>query len=196
MKTWISSIAVTALCLGGINALAVTNASEASRAPSWEQKDLSVKFFGNLVRKKNRNRTFSGEAIFSDNFAVPGNVAFVCINGVFTSNVAITPANFGDVIDNWHKTRRRRLRMPDVYINDKKIEATQWTFLPQLQLILPREKRISAKLYNAAIRGDKVSVGIHTKDKFDLVLPRPNSAFANFGAACGMGNQKTSEGKL
>ena len=158
--------------------------------PRWDSRDMRVVFSGNGVNKKVRGTPYDGEAIFTTAIDKPGNVSFYCLKNVFGANIAVEPVDFAIIIDEWATTRRQRATKPTLTINGEKQKSEMWTYVPPLKLLIPRKKYVARKLYNASIRGSDVQLKMSGKKAITLILPKPNLAFADFGADCNMGKNK------
>ena len=165
----------------------LAQSNETEKRSRWEHTNIDISFVGSGIRRDVRGISYDAEAIYTTETEKAGNVAFICVNGTFVSNVALTPQDFKLVISEWLSSTRVKIRQPTVLINGESIRPTRWTYSPTLQFLLPRKTLTTKKLYNAAIRGDTVQIKMDGKDPLTLVLPKPNVAFADFGAACGLG---------
>ena len=170
--------------------LAQNSSADNEVKQSWEHSKLKVAFTGNAIKKDVRGVFYDGEAIYTTETEKAGNVAFYCLRGGFGANVSLAPADFGEIIDEWMTSKRRRGRKPTLIIDGEKQKSEKWIHLPALKLLIPQKKRTSAQLYNAAVKGREVQIKVVGKDTITLILPKPNTVFADFGAGCNMGRKK------
>lgn len=91
--------------------------------------------------------------------------------------------------DIWDSQRSRRIR-PSIKIDGESVLSHYWSYQPTLQLALPAKQIVTRKIYNAAIRQHSVEVDLSNKKSVTLILPKVNTAFADFGANCGVGRLK------
>jgi len=164
--------------------------------PSWQNHEYVVEFSGSGVKKKARDKQFVAETIFTDQSDMPGNVAMTCINEVFTVAVAYKPLDLKDFIVNHRTSRRWRTRKVEMTIEGELQKMNEWTYLPKFGVAIPRKKSDRAKVYNAAIRGQSILLNMDFRESIKLILPKPNTEFAEFGGACGMGNNKNRPHKV
>ena len=141
-------------------------------APQWLLSTFSNKYSdGEIIQTKVKN--------------VPGNVSFSCTSksqfyvSVWRGPLIVTHEGPKRVI-------RRDTRKVKLFINDVKSKITRWYYTDAGTIISPANIKTKGQLYNAAVRGDKVTL-IFKKDlPITLILPKPNDAFARFGRDCGL----------
>ncbi|RKQ69284.1 hypothetical protein DES40_2083 [Litorimonas taeanensis] len=174
--------------LSGAVALAQAGtASSSTEAPEWSHTSFRMQFTGNAVKLDNLGQVFEGEALFTNYPEKKGNVAFSCLTSTLTANIGLVPVDFEAYFREFPRSRRGKVKLPYLYINGEKVKSGQWIYAPNLKIYMPRKKHVVGKLYNAAIRGDSVTLSTNDKDHIPLILPKPNANFANFGAGCGIG---------
>lgn len=165
-------------------------AAETPTEPStWQQQNFRL-MLGKGHDKKNKGRIISGEYMYTTGPDQMGNVALTCLGGSFmvvvsTDDISISK-NFRDA---WMYPNKRK-RRPTVMINEEQQDPNHWVYLKKRGIAIPQERKLSLKIYNAAIRQDKILVDFDNKKSFSLNLPKPNTDFAEFGAECGMGRYK------
>ena len=160
---------------------------DATAKVEWVSKKFDIKYSGNGVKKEFRNKPFPVDTIYTNAVGIPGNVAISCINGVQSANVAMEPTDFGTVIEEWLTSRRSKSRIPTMWVGGEKVDASVWRYVQRFKLMIPAKENVVRKIYNASISGDDVRLKLDMGKSVDLVLPKPNKAFAEFGAACGIG---------
>jgi len=165
-------------------------AEEANDTVDWQHHDYVMEFSGSAVKKKAREKQFLAETIYTNKSDARGNVAITCINEVYTVSVSYKPIDMEDFVVNNRTTKRWRTRKVEMKVNGEVQKMNDWTYLPKIGVFLPRKKSDRAKIYNAAIKGDAISLNMDFKEAFPLILPKPNKAFKEFGGACGMGLNK------
>lgn len=168
-------------------ASAQDNAS--SPEPTWQHDEFVIEWDGRYSKERQANPSH-GEFIYTAVPGASGNVALICFDGKLTAAIstdenpveAKAPAAW-----NGHKTSFLR---PNLKVNGKQVRSYEWVYQKGQGLLLPLKPSISRKFYNAAIRGDEIKLKADAKGKFTPFLPKPNAAFADFGAACGLGRKK------
>lgn len=68
-----------------------------------------------------------------------------------------------------------------------KIALGRWIYDKSDHSAYSNKRKPAAKLYNAVVRGQMVKIIAQGKTSFTLDFPKPNKAFAEFGAGCGIG---------
>jgi hypothetical protein len=157
---------------------------------AWQSMNYAIRFTGNMPSKEQRARSYKVEAIYSNAVAEKGNVAFTCVNGIFSVAIALEPTDFEAFIRDNEKSKRRRTRKVPMFINGKRQKLKNWTYVPKTKILLPMKTSTRNKIYNAAIRQDEVLVNLEFKDQVKLILPKVDNTFAEFGAECGLGKNK------
>ncbi len=153
----------------------------------WVSQQYKVMFTGNGIKKDHRYKPYPAEILYTTAFDAPGNVAIHCVNGVMTASVGMEPVDFSEILSDWLSSQRSKSRMPTMKINGERIDAGTWRYVQRFKLLHPGRPHISKKLYNAAIRGETVTLSLDFGNEVTLVLPKPNRDFAHFGAGCGIG---------
>ena len=171
----------------------IAYADSPESAATWQAYDYYVSFSGNAVKKKARHQRFLTETLYTDQYDDVGNVAFTCINELLTVSVAYKPIDMKDFIKNHRTSRRWKTRRAEIEIDGKLQKMNDWTYLPKYGIVISRKRSDGAKIYNAAIRGQTVTMDFDFKKPIELILPKPNIDFAEFGGPCGMGKYKNKQ---
>ena len=153
---------------------------------NWQSYFFTMTFSGFPVRTDMQNKPYPGETIYVSSDKV-GDTALTCIMNKFRATVEVKPTDFKGIVEGSVTSRRADAREVDFYVNDEKVADGKWTYVPKLKVILSSQKSNSLRLYNAAIRGDKVELKVSGISKVELSLPEPNENFVNFGGDCGIG---------
>lgn len=130
------------------------------------------------------NQYSSGETIKTNASSLPGNVSFTCTTkGQLSTSIWRGPIVITD-------TKPVRVRMKDtkrvkLFINNEKQKTVRWRYSDKFPAIRPLDVTTQAAIYNAVVRGDKVTMIFRKELPFTLILPKPNEAFAKFGKDCG-----------
>ncbi len=172
--------------------LALPNDATANEKPSdsqrgWTSQTLHMIWTGMGVKKEFRGATMPMDSIYSGDETTSGNVAFTCFAGAFSANVALKPVSLENIIKNPPKTRRAKLKRPDIKIDGEIIKSTDWIYMPKLEVFRARKKSTASKLYNSVIRKTKVEMRSGLGDYTLLNLPPVDRAYKNFGSECGLG---------
>lgn len=131
------------------------------------------------------NKYSSGEILRTKVEGLPGNVSFSCSKFGLATTISLAPVDFSDMSE--MRVVRRETRRVKLFINNVKSKTTRWHYPDGIKSVSATDNKTKADLYNAAIRGDVVTLKFKKDDAVTLFLPKPNEAFAKFGAACGLG---------
>ena len=180
---------ISAFPISGYSQNTTANEGGEPQSYHWEQRTIRVSY-GTGYSKEARETPSRGEYIYTVGPDSVGATAIMCFGGipqavVATTNDPIRPS----LMEALKKTKGRYIH-PTVKINDDEISESRWTYRPKAKLAIPHDANVTRKIYNAAIRGDTVSIDISGKGSFSLILPKPNVNFADFGAECGMGRNR------
>jgi len=116
--------------------------------------------------------------------------AFVCNGKKLSLIVAMKPQNISTLF-NGQKKGRAMNRSLSLFINNELVDKSTWILRPGKDLASAKNQKVIRKIYNAAIRGDTVSVQRKSSaPKIEISLPKVNDAFADFGGPCGIGRKK------
>ena len=165
----------------------LASAQEAGTYPenSWDDFDMSMRYSGSAYTKTQRATIDKGEVIYTTD-ANQNGVMFTCLAGRLYVAASVEPRDFRETF--LQASSRRKYKYVDMRLNDgKKIGLGTWIYKPSLDSISSMKRPQAAKLYNAVIRKQKVTLFVSSKKPIMLNLPKPNQTFAEFGAACGLG---------
>ena len=160
-------------------------AQDSPPANTWTNFDMTMHYSGNALSKAQRATIDAGEVIHTTSDTSPG-LMFTCLTGKFYVAASVKPQNFRDTFNS--STRRHKIKLVDMRLDGgEKTSLGKWLFKPSLGGISSRKRSQAAKLYNAVIRHQEVTLYMSGKKPVTLDLPKPNRAFAEFGAECGLG---------
>lgn len=157
--------------------------------PEWKSSFFTMEFSGFPVKKDMKNRPFPGESIYVVSDDV-GDIAFTCLLEKLRTTIEIKSTDFESIVLGNNTSQRAKVRNLRFFINGKAVRSKNWTYVSELKVALSSKRSDALRIYNAAIRGDEVQVKMSGADKVRLNLPKPNSAFAQFGSECGIGTNK------
>ena len=179
LRLWTSAVALPFVMQ--VSALAQDEAP----VNSWKTFDVAMSYSGDGFSKKRRATIDKGEAIYTTSQTTNG-AMLTCLEGKLYATLALKPQDF---MAAFHKsTRTHKIRRVDYSLdNSTKKPLGKWIHKPTLDVLASFKRSQAAKIYNSAIRGQKVTLYMEGKKPVILDLPKPNQAFANFGAECGLG---------
>lgn len=189
----IFGLGIIALSISGFGTIA---AADDAKLPGWNDHDYLISFSGNAVRKNVREKLYVAETAYTDMPDSAGNVALTCVNGALSVAVAFKPVDMKAFVEENHTTRGWSFKLITMKIDGKRQELNKWMYMHSLGVAIPRKKSDRAKIYNAVLRGQNVTLDMDFRDAVDLHLPAPNQGFNEFGGACGMGILKDQPHKL
>ena len=175
------------LIVGGSSVLTAAQSSDTT--DGWNLHEFTMTFTGSAVPKDIRGKPFPAETIFTNSDDV-GDVALTCLYNKLSSTIEVKKTDFKAVVMGQSDTRRARYRETILRINGEKVSKGRWTYVPKYKVLLAQRQSDKYRLYNAAIAGDSASVQIGYGDIIELNLPKMDKTFAEFGAACNLGNKK------
>lgn len=181
--------------LGIIEFGAIATADD-TKIPGWNDHDYLISFSGNAIQKRVREQLYVAETIYTDVPDSSGNIAMTCVNGSLSVAVAFKPVDMKAFVEENHTTRGWSFKLITMKIDGKRQELHKWMYLHSLGVAIPRKKSDRAKIYNAVLRGQPVTLDMDFRDAVDINLPAPNQAFNEFGGACGMGILKDQPHRL
>ena len=63
-------------------------------------------------------------------------------------------------------------------------KAERWVWNPETMRIVPHNREVARRLFNAGVRGDRVKLKAFGEQKLDIQLPEMNDHFRAFAKAC------------
>lgn len=187
----------SALCVPiSLLASSTAYANEPADINRWASATYSMQYKGEAFSDRRKNAIDTGEILYTTSETNPG-LLFTCLAGKFRVAVSLKPQNMATAFSST-KTygvsgngsfvpAEKMLSYVDMTLDDgPKIGLGRWLYFKDREAAKSRKRVPAAKLYNAIVKNQTIT--IHTKRKQALLdLPRPNAAFADFGAACGLG---------
>ena len=176
-------IGITVVSFTALSGSAFAQANQT--ANTWAGFNMTMHYSGNAYTKERRATIDTGEVVHTTSDTSSG-LMFSCLEGRFMVGISWKPqdfrAKFGET------SKRRRGKNIDMRLDDgEKKKLGLWVYKPALGTASSRKRWQAAKLYNAVVRQQSVTLYMHGKKSITLDLPKPNKAFAEFGAKCGIG---------
>jgi hypothetical protein len=160
-------------------------AQDATSANTWENFEMTMHYSGNGYTKKRRTTIDYGEVLHTTSSTTSG-LMFSCLEGNFRVAISWKPQDLRAAFQ--ETSRRRKAKQIDMKLNDgEKKGLGAWIYKPSLGTLSSSKRSQAAKLYNAVVRGQSFTLFMEGKEPVSLNLPKPNRAFAEFGAKCGIG---------
>lgn len=178
-----------ALCLALCTSSSFAAAQSSQLSDGWNLYEYTMTFSGFAVPKDVVGQALPAETIFT-NASGAGDVALTCLLDKLSSTIEIKDTDFAAFVLGQPDTRRARFRNVRLIVNDEKISYNQWTYVPKHKVLLARRQSDTNALYNAIVRGDKVSIKVSGGKIIKLNLPQKDDAFAEFGGACNLGRNR------
>jgi len=167
--------------------LATANEIKSESQAGWTAQTLRIRWLGNSVKKKYQGVTMPMDSIYSGDETTVGNVAFICHAGTFSVSAALKPNDFGVILKNPIRSKRPKIKRPNMKIDGESILSTEWIYMPEHKVYRAKKKLTAAKIYNSVLRKSKVEIKSSGGEYVSLNLPPVDRAFKNFGSECGLG---------
>ena len=85
-------------------------------------------------------------------------------------------------------TKRVKTKRATTTIGDKEPLRERWAYLPRTQIAISRASVTGKRFFNAAVRGDTVSVKVDGTDTATFTFPAQNDVFKSFARSCAITN--------
>jgi len=167
----------------------IARAQSPEISDGWNLHRYTITFSGFSVKRDIVQKPIPGETVFTNSDEV-GDVAFTCFREKLYSTIEVKKIDFAQFITGQPDMGRSRFRYATLYINDEKKSYNQWRYSPKSKVLLSRAQSDTNALYNAVVRGDKVSLKVNGGKRIALNLPQKDNAFVEFGGACGLGRHR------
>lgn len=165
---------VIAACAGFVAALAVQPGM--AQEDGWSRKTLQydVEGVGEVFR-------YTGDSVMTTQEEGPG-IFFYCLAGVFNVAVSSEPVDFEKLVSK--TTQRTRTVSGHMSINGEVVHTGEWEWMQNLRIFRAEDYTSKAKLFNAVVRGDRVSIDFDTVFVVPVSLPPVNDDFKAFAKSC------------
>ncbi|PHR94454.1 MAG: hypothetical protein COA69_02340 [Robiginitomaculum sp.] len=183
LKTLITaSIATTFL------ASSLASAAMTEQGNSWTAADTSLANTGESFTANREDLSVAGELVYTTNNTEPG-MLFSCQNNKLRAAISLTPQNWEEAMQK--SSRRSKTRDVKMTLDGgETVSLGKFVFKPTLQTLTARNRKQAVRLYNAAIKGQDITISMAAKNSVTISLPKPNQMFADFGGQCGIGKYK------
>ncbi len=171
-------------------------AEGSNHANVWATEFYRMVYRGNAYSDRRKNQNDIGEILYTTSETAPG-LFFTCLAGKLRVGVGFKPQDlytalsgtktYGVSGEGNFVPDEKMLSYIDMTLDDgPKIGLGRWLYYKDRETAQSRKRVPAAKLYNAVVREQTVTVFAKRKQAL-LDIPRPNAAFADFGAECGLG---------
>ncbi len=181
-------------CFAGIILLVLTtfaniaHAQNAQKKNEWGSFPISISYSGMGFTKEQRDKIDTGELVYTTSTTTSG-LLFSCVNGDLMVAVSLKPQDFTQTFNK--TTRRHKGRNVKMSLNDgAKTDLGTWILKPRLGGLSSLKSWQAARLYNAVVRQQSVTLFVQRQKPVVLDIPKINSVFADFGSECGLGRNK------
>lgn len=127
-------------------------------------------------------------AATSDNTAI----TFTCVNTKLRVAISAENNEADKITSSFNEARGKRMRKVDLMIDGELVPTKKWLNASRNQIFVTPDRASSAKIYNAALKQQPISIQSKYLEKTDLSFPALNEDFTKFGAGCGLGTLKAS----
>lgn len=150
----------------------------------WVTQDITL----NVIRgygKRDGTEAY-GEYLYVFGQNGPGDIVFSCMDsrlmmGISTGETSAAEA----LLDAWDRPKFRQTNVK-VKANGKiAVAKDKWLHQRRTDIIIPASENTTRHFYNMVVRHDDVLVDARG-ETYAILMPKPNRAFINWGADCGM----------
>ena len=105
-----------------------------------------------------------------------------CTTDKLVAGVGVGPGLIAERLD--QRTKRIKRKRGTTTIGDREPLREPWAYLPSTQIAISRAGVTGKRLFNAAVRGDTVSVKVDGTDTATFTFPAQNDVFKAFAKSC------------
>lgn len=113
-------------------------------------------------------------------------VLLSCATGKLVAGVSVQPGPITERLN--QSTKRTKRKKATMEIGDKEPNRDVWTYLPTTKIAISRRGTTGRKFFNAAVRGDTVTLTLDGKEGSTFTFPGQNDAFKSFANSCSVTN--------
>lgn len=196
MKIRLYGLVITLFCLSANSAIAGERESDA-QVNMWQMDHVTFRYRGPGYSDKQKSVEHIGDILFTTSTTKHG-LYLNCVGGKFRAGLVFAPQDMKNAFNRIEVkgvgvggklilTDKGRISI-DMKLDDgSKIGLGRWVHNKKTNSAFSIGRKSSAKLYNAVVRKQKVTIFVARHKPIILDLPKPNKAFAEFGAGCGIG---------
>lgn len=180
MTMGIFRIAAGAVAASSLAAAAIADDHSAAKSKGWAVVDMKP--------TNGDAPATDAEAIVMASTETPA-LMFVCANETLSAIMGLQPMDLMAVStkDTGGRWRPRSILMTR---GEDEPLRSKWRWNGQRNIAQPATKKVSARLYNAAIRGETVTIKMGGLAPVTVTPAPVDDTFRAFGAKCGLGAQK------
>ena len=187
-KTFLAATGLlTTLCMTSLPSIA----NAAANSDTWIPANKSLTQVGETFTNNREDLIddLEGDEIIFTNASDSNSLLFQCADNTLRAFITTKPQSWQDVL----KKSSKRERNKSVLLSLDGAKATnigKFTYKPTLKVLISHNTSQTVRLYNAVVNGQKITIDVGSKGNFDIIPPKPNFAFVDFGSQCGVGRHK------
>lgn len=171
------------LSIGVATALATASfAMPANAQTGWQEYDFSISADGKWLDADDPKGKYAVNGVYA-NSSEGGSAMFYCVADELAVFVSTEPFDFSSQM----RQSNRKVTIPvRLSANDEEVNRSDWRYFPSVKLAQPGAYTAIAKLYNAVVTQDTMSMSSSRFGDVTISLPPVDSTFAAFSRDCGM----------
>ncbi len=154
-----------AIVLAGAMMSAVALPATANDWKAWEGQDES-----------------SPRAVYTAGTDSPPALLTCGADGKLSAMISLKPASLPELLAK--NAPYSRAEKASVMVGAAEAAETKVKFVPAIDVIEMHSHSISAKVFNAAVKGEPLKISVTRAGDIETVLPEPNDAFKAFARTC------------
>lgn len=184
MRVHLALVPILVCCLGSLAAHGQTGEESTKPSLSWQMPTA-------IVTNVDKAGSVRGDFVsITEKLILTGlnNKSMTLTCTTHTSTGADkSQLNVGFDLDHSANVFRERMKLRQAAGNlrlGEKNYPIRFSYNPDTMKLAPADRSIARRMFNAGVRGDALKLKVLGKTHFDIVLPKPNQAFADFVNAC------------
>ncbi|GGD15052.1 hypothetical protein [Aquisalinus flavus] len=148
----------------------------------WQTYDFSIGADGKWLDADDPKGKYAVDGVYA-NASEGGSAMFYCVADELAVFVSTEPFDFASDM----RQSTRNVTIPvRLSANDEEVNRSDWRYFPSVKLAQPGAYTAIAKLYNAVVRQDTMSISSSRFGEVEISLPPVDPTFAAFSRECGM----------
>ena len=173
---------ILSIGVAGIFAVAGFAMPASAQESGWQEYDFSIGADGAWLDADDPKGKYVVNGVYASS-ADGGSAMFYCIDDELAAFISTEPFDFASDM----RQSNRNVKIPvRLSANDEEVNRSDWRYFPSVKLAQPGAYTAIAKLYNAVVRQDAMSMSSSRFGDVEIILPPVDPAFAAFSRDCGM----------
>ncbi|NHK28150.1 hypothetical protein FF098_009570 [Parvularcula flava] len=170
------------ICVVALVAAAGFTMPAQAQSSGWQEYDFSISADGAWLDSDDPDGKYAVNGVYAA-AAEGGSAMFYCVDEELAVFVSTEPFDF---VNDMRQSNRKVTITVRLSADEEEVNRSDWRYFPSVKLAQPAKYTTIAKLYNAVVKQEAMSMSSSRFSDVSITLPPVDSTFAAFSRDCGM----------